>query len=53
MDGVTILNTIELTAASSGTVVTLFITGVVFIILLLCRTSTDSSKVDNLVFIGC
>ena len=50
MDGVTILNTIELTDASFGTVVTLAITGVVFIILLFCMWLTSGSKVDNLLF---
>ena len=50
MDGVTILNTIELTDASFGTVVTLVITGVVFFILLFCMWLTSGSKVDNLLF---
>lgn len=50
MDGVTILNTIELTDASFGTVVILVITGVVFFILLFCMWLTSGSKVDNLLF---
>lgn len=48
MDGVTILNTIELTAPSPGVIVTLVVTGLLFLILI-SVPETSSSKTDNLV----
>lgn len=49
MDGVTILNTIELTNASLGVFVALVITGLLFLTLMSVVPETDSPKTNNLV----
>ena len=48
MDGVTILNTIELTGTSPGAFVTLVITGLLFLILMSCAEPINP-KADGLV----